>query len=213
MASADARQREGKTMADRIDLEDRARNMLGEIGAAQSGFDLEAIKDEISDRSHEEADNCVIYTHAALQIINDYERELGPDCGSDDGVTYKADEWQNAMTAYAYWIAREILDRDAHSLLERAEEFADSLVEAISEATDDRLSPFYDDLRVSRDCPHGWASHNREDVDGSLLWLSAQVDGLCAAAIDAGPFWLSFTWDPRDLLDDDDAPAAEAPAV
>ena len=177
-------------MNDRINLEKCAMDMLAEI--AGDTFDLDELRDGISDRAHEEADNACIYYHQAQTIIQDYESQAGLN-ESELGGEYRADQWQEAMTAWAYEIASAVLYDESVKALSEIEEYADALCAAVAEC-DENESPDPDDLRVSVDCPHGWAAHDKESA-GICYWISRQIDGCNALAVNAGPFWLSYTWE------------------
>lgn len=182
--------------SERIDLEERAASMLGELIDEQDTFDAAALEDAIQERAHEEADNCVIYHHWADQIIQDYERHVAAPNESELGGEYRADQHQEASRAWAYEIACAVLNSEAAEALEGVKEDADTLCDAIANQDDDQ-APDPSELRVSLSCPHGWAAHDKEDDDGTHYWISGQIDGCHALAIDAGPFWLSYTWTPE----------------
>jgi hypothetical protein len=186
-------------MSDRINLEQRASDMLAEI--AGDKFDADEIRDGLSERAHEEADNACIYYHHAQTIIQDYESQSGLN-ESDLGGEYRADQWQEAMTAWAYEIACAVLTEESEKALKAVEEHADALCDAVADH-DDNEAPDPDDLRVSIDCPHGWAAHDKENAVGICYWISRQLDGCNALAVDVGPFWLSYTWEPEQEDEDE----------
>lgn len=185
-------------MSDRINLESRAVDMIGEIIAYDmKTLDLDALRDGISDAAHQEADNACIYTHHCLQILDDYERHSAAPNESEMGGEFRSDQWREAATAWAYEVACSVLCAEASEAIDTIEERADELCDALIAILPGGFTDA-SDLTVTRDCPHGWAAHDKE-AGAVLYWISKQLDGLNALAIDAGPFWLSFTWNPADI--------------
>jgi hypothetical protein len=178
------------------DLENIARNLVQEIVQHEEhGLDLGAIREAINDRAHEAADSACIYYHHCEEIIRDYETDPRADTETADemGQTFKPSEYQNAMQAYAFWIARSIIEAEAGGVIDEIEEAIDHL-----EACD-KLPPDVDrdSFVLTADCPHGWAAHDYEDDIGTCFWMSRQVDGCNAIAVPAGPVWVSYTWEPK----------------
>jgi hypothetical protein len=175
------------------DLENLAKDILQESAWDKTSFDRREFEEEISDRSHDSAESACIYYHQCFEIISDYERHDAAPNESEMGGTYRADQYQEAAQAWAYEIASAVISYEAHQLLDEAEEARDDLVSTL-----DHLEVDYDedDIRVGRDCPHGWAAHDREDSDGVYYWVNRQVDGLNSVAVEGGGLWFSFTWDP-----------------
>lgn len=185
-------------MSDRINLESRAADMIGEIIAYDmKTLDIDALRDGIGDAAHQEADNACIYTHHCLQILDDYESHSAAPNESEMGGEFRSDQWREAATAWAYEVAAAVLASEASDVIDTIEERADELCDALRALLPD-IAPDHSELAVSSDCPHGWAAHDKE-AGAVLYWTSGQVDGLNALAIDAGPFWLSFTWNPADV--------------
>lgn len=185
-------------MGDRINLESRAKDMIGEIIAYDMDkLDLDALRDGIGDAAHQEADNACIYTHHCLQILDDYENHSAAPAESELGGEFRSDQWREAATAWAWEVAAAVLASEASEAIDTIEERADELCDALAEVLPDQ-GVAVDDLAVTRDCPHGWAAHDKE-AGGVLYWTSRQLDGMNSLAIDAGPFWLSYTWDPKNL--------------
>lgn len=179
------------------DLEDSARNCLSDVIYDVETLDLDKLREDAQEAAWSAADNACIYYSHCLDIIRDYESDsrADPEC-LDDSKTYKASEWQEAVQAYAFAIAYSVIQAEVSELLGKVEESAESLVDVVNELlSDDSIDA--SDLRVSLSCPHGWASHDLENEDGVHLWTSRQLDGCNAVAVDAGPFWLSYTWTPE----------------
>ena len=184
-------------------LHDVASDMIGELIHDMKTLDLDQHRDAVNARAPEEADNCVIYTHQAQEIISRYEREAAVDDRDIDACagTFRPSEWEKAMVAYAYGVARAVIESEASEIIEQAEARAEALVAALDMDLDTS------DLAVTLDCPHGWAAHDREeDAEGASIhfWVSGQLDGCDALAIDAGPFWLSYTWTPSATQSEED---------
>ena len=184
-------------MRDRINLEERAADMFDRICYDMKTLDLDAMRDAINQVAPEEADNACIYTHHCLQILDDYESERCVPSESELGGNFRSDQWREAATAWAYEVARAVLESKAAEIVDEIEEAADELADAISTETDDEQAPSVDELTITSDCPHGWAAHDREDGAGTCYWVSRQLDGCNALAVKAGPVWLSWTWTPE----------------
>jgi hypothetical protein len=171
------------------------RDLVSEIIPDDGSINLDSLRDDISDRAHELADNAVIYYSDCTDIIAQYESDPRADTDSADhmGQTFKPSEWQEAKTAYAYWIARSIIEAEAI-------ETVDAIGEAVETLTDelDKLAVEYDadSFRLSAYCPHGWAAHNRESAEGTCFWVSRQLDGCNSVAVPVCGMWVSFTWEP-----------------
>ena len=180
------------------DLEQYGTSCVGEAIYGIDKLDLDKLREDVSDRVYQDAENACIYTHDCMDIIRDYEREHGDDADDTSGKEYKASEWQEAMQAYAYGVAVNAIRHYADEALDKIEEMADLLIDEIPAC----FGADRDDLRVSLQCPHGWAPHDREDNDGICFWVSKQLDGCNAVAVDAGALWLSYTWTPADEVTD-----------
>jgi len=187
-----------------IDLADVAKSLLadclddGTSGRYKYDLDLDRLREEISDRSFDAADSACINTHHCADIIAHYESDPRVDTGSaDDMGEFKPSQYREAMTAYAFCIARSIIEAEASALVDDLEEAQEHLAEALAGLPCGKLPkyPDRDNFRLSTGCPHGWASHNREDDAGACYWLSSQLDGCNAVAVPAAGVWLSYTWE------------------
>jgi hypothetical protein len=178
------------------DLEQTAANIVAELVCDHDTLDdIEGLRDVISDRAWEAADSAVTYYHWAEEIINEYESHPSADCDSADdcGGDFKPSQYRQAMQVYAHGIAWSVIQSEALSIIDAIEEAADTVRE---EAARRDVFPDDGDIRVTADCPHGWAAHDSETEDGACLWVSRQLDGCNAVAIKSGPVWLSYTWEP-----------------
>jgi len=175
-----------------IDLADIAKSLVADCIDGDT-LDLAKLREDISERSFDAAESACIYTHACADIIAHYEGDPRADTDSaDDGATYKPSQYREAMQQYAFFIARSIIEAEAFALVDELEEAQEHLVDALAPLVDADES----DYRLSRDCPHGWAAHNREDEAGACYWVSHQLDGCNAVAVPAAGVWLSYTWEP-----------------
>lgn len=184
------------------DLENAASSLIEDLVREIEDFDLVTLREDINDRAHEAAESACIYYHDCADIISRYETDPRADTESADdaGGTFKPSEYQQAMAAYAFFIARSIIEAEASDIVDKIEEAADDLEMSLSEPDDPRLPrelPDRDTFRLSADCLHGWAAHDSEDAAGGCYWLSRQLDGCNAIAIPAGPVWVSYTWTPK----------------
>jgi len=146
------------------------------------------------------AESACIYTHACADIIAHYDGDPRADTDSADdmGGEFKPSQYREAMQCYAHFIARSIIEAEAFALVDELDEAQEHLASVLSPLVDADESAF----RLSRDCPHGWAAHDREDGPelsdrhGACYWVSHQLDGCNAVAVPAAGVWLSYTWEP-----------------
>lgn len=183
-------------MTDRINLEDRAENAISEALYNMKTYDAADLRERMEDRAHEEADTVCIYQHWCQQIIQDYESEYG-DEGDDQNAVFTCSQWREAMTAYAYGIARAALSCMIDHNLKEIEEAADDLSGMAADLAGDDWTG---ELTISATCPHGWAPHDKEDEDGTHFWSPANLEGCRAFAREVCGVWLSFTWTPAHVV-------------
>lgn len=177
----------------RINLEAAAADCISDAIYGMETLDLQELRDNAEEQASSAADSACIYTSACLDIISDYEREADGAQEMTSGQTYEAADWQQAMTAYAYAVAYTVISRNVHSLLEEIEEAADDLRDAAeAHGLEDPADP-----RISSDCPHGWAAHDREDAAGTHFWTEGNLEGCRAVARKVADIWLSYTWTPK----------------
>ena len=180
------------------DLEEAGNTVVYEAAYRMTTLDLDTLREEAQEDANQAADNAVIYNSDALTIINEYASHPAASDAEDNadssGQTFKPSDWQAAQTAYAYWIALAVIETKISEALDDLEAKANHLLEWL-DANLTSEAPTAEDLTLSRNCPHGWAAHDREDVEGTHFWTSGQVDELNAVAIRAEcGLWLSYTW-------------------
>jgi len=177
-----------------IDLKDTAKSLVADLIRGDR-LDLGELREDIGERAFDAADNACIYYHWCEEIISRYESDPRADtdsCDADNFAMFKPSEYQKAMQAYAFYIARSIIEAEACELMDEIEEARDHLALALATVGP---APPSSDFRLSADCPHGWAAHDREDDHGACFWVSRQLDGCNAVAVPAAGVWLSYTWE------------------
>ena len=175
-------------------LEAAAVDCIADAAYGMTELDLQELRDNAEEQASSAADSACIYTSACLDIISEYEREAPDAEDMTGGDTYKAADWQQAMTAYAYAVAYTVISRNVHSLLEEIEQAADDLRDAAeAHGLEDPADP-----RISANCPHGWAVHDREDAAGTHFWTEGNLEGCRAVARKVAGIWLSYTWTPEE---------------
>jgi hypothetical protein len=186
------------------DLEQTAANLVSELvhyECMDKAIDLDALRYAINERTHEAADSACTYWSDCRDIISQYENDPRADCDSADdmGTTYKPSEYREAEQAYAFWIAWSIIQAEANAVVNAIDEAMTELWNELDVLDVDVLDVDYkseDDFRLTSDCPHGWAAHDRETKYGTCLWVSRQLDGCNAVAIPVAGMWVSYTWTP-----------------
>lgn len=174
------------------DLEQYAKDVLADsVTNACMGFmGAEDAISEIEDLEAEfDGDSYCPYYHQQVDVINEYERDFGSEAEDICGErTYKAADWQQAQTAYAYAIAytarNSYFSTAKRELIEAVEEFADDAQAELE--LEDRPQ-----VTFSTTCIHGWAAHNRELSDGTMIFESRQLDGCNGMARKIGSVWIS----------------------
>lgn len=179
---------------DRTNLEAAAADCISDAIYGMTELDLRALRDNAEDMVSSAADSVCTYTSACMDIISEYQHEADDAEDMTSGQTYEAADWQQAMCAYAYAVAYTVISRNVHDLLEEIEEAADDLrVAAEAHGLEDPADP-----RISADCPHGWAAHDREDAEGTCFWTEGNLEGCRAVARKVAGIWLSYTWTPEE---------------
>lgn len=181
------------------DLENTAKSLVWEAVQYEHcsvEIDLDSLREDIDELAHSRAESVCIYTNDCEQIICDYESDprADTDTADDCGKEYKPSEYRDAMCAYAFWIARSVIQAEASDCVDAIAEAIDDLTAELATlgiAADESL------YRLSADCPHGWAAHDRENATGGCFWLSRQLDGLNAVALPCGGVWIGYTWEPK----------------
>ena len=184
-----------------FNLDITAQGIISEALYGKTTFDMDELRDAVSDQVHEAADNACIYNSDCLDNIDRYSSHPTARNADDEadasGATYKPSQWLEAQQALAYYIARAVIEDAVSTMLDEVEAAEEAILEALAvELPDDHDSP-EGSLAVSLTCPHGWAAHDREDEDGVHYWVDGQVDGCNALAVSVAGFWLSYCWEPK----------------
>jgi hypothetical protein len=178
----------------RPNLEAAALDCIADAIHGMGTLDLDALRDGAGDMASSAADDACIYYSDCLEIINRYERDAPDAEDMTGGTTYKAEDWMQAMCAYAYAVAYAVISQNVHGLLDEIERAAADLRDtAEGYGLEDPADP-----RVSSDCPHGWAAHDREDEEGTCFWSEGNLEGCRAVAVKVAGIWLSYTWTPEE---------------
>lgn len=171
---------------------DTAENLISTVEDADHNFDF---------------DSFAPYTSEEDEILSEYESEYYSEAqGLLSGEKeYSAEDWASAKRAYvaaiAYCAFSSIFGTAKQELTEALEEF-NSDAESL-------MSGLVPEISISRTCPHGWASHNREDSDGTMYWESGQLDGCNGVARKVGELWLSVCWNPKDIEHEEEEPTEQ----
>jgi hypothetical protein len=182
-----------------MSLEDKAESVIAE--AIKDTLDMTALREDARGRVFTAAENATIYYGDCMEIVRRYETEAWAEAEEYGyGKTYEASEWRQAVNDYAFALARVVIGRAVEASLNEIEEAADALAEAAAAyGLEDVGAP-----RVTGDCPHGWAAHDREDENDIHYWSEPNLEGCRAVAVPVAGVWLSYTWTPE--------PAEEAAA-
>jgi len=176
-----------------IDLREVAENVVADILPTDGKLNIDQMIDDSDEYVFSAAESACTYYHQCEDIISRYETDPAADTDSADelGKLYKPSEYQQAMADYAFWIARSVIDSNVREILDEIKESADELESELA-----AIDIESDGLRISRDCPHGWSAHDRENGNGGCYWESRQLDGCNAIAFPVAGVWLSHTWTP-----------------
>ena len=162
---------------------------------ADCGAEIDRAKDAIFEALQSAADSYAL-GHNNLDTIQHLERDYWRDAEEySDEKQYKASEYSQAMEAYAAALAQAAIMSEGYAVQEEIEKAADELIEAITTATNGDHAPDASELKLNRQCPHGWASHDKEE-SGLCFWISRQLDGCNSIAANAPGGWISYTWTP-----------------
>lgn len=162
---------------------------------ADCGADVDHAKDAIYEALNNAADSYSL-GHNNLDTIQHLERDYWREAEEySDESRYTAAEYSQAMEAYANNLAHAAIMSEGYAVQEEIEKAADELIEAITDHTDGEHAPDASELKLNRECPHGWASHDKEE-NGLSFWISRQLDGCNAVAANIPGGWISYTWTP-----------------
>jgi hypothetical protein len=189
------------------EMQEYAQNALAEkISYELTGFmDPNDAESAIEDLENDfDGDSYCPYYSQQEEVIRELESDFWRDAEDicDSGQTYKASEFQQAQTAYAYALAYTAFN---HYFSMAKQE----VIDAISEFVDDTQSELetQQDIRIqfSSSCTHGWAAHNRELEDGTMIFESGQLDGCNGLARQVAGVWMSCCIDPQSEPKEEDA--------
>lgn len=182
-------------MTTRIDLDVYAKDavraaILEDMG---KGFSESELRDAVEERIYVMADDVCISYADCQQIIDDYDRAVSRDAEEYQGeAEYKAQDWEQAMVAWAYCVARAYLSQAAQEPIQEALDARERVLEVAQGLGFDGDE---EAVEVSHDCPHGWAPHDYEEADGVCVWK--RLEGECTAvSLDAVGLCFSICWTP-----------------
>ncbi len=176
------------------DIQERVKNDLAEQLSGKQGTAAD-LRHQIERLEHDfDFDSFAPYSHEETDIINDLEKEYWRDaediCGEK---TYKATEWEEARRAYAgalaYTAYSSVWEQTKQELTEALEQF-----ESDATASGCPDTPI---ISLSLSCVHGWAAHDREDEDGTMYFVSGQLDSCNGLAREFAGVWLSVCFTPE----------------
>ena len=177
------------------DLQDYAFTRIGELLDIKGFQDVDDVLRAIDDLEDDfDAESYCPYYSQQDDVIREYETDFWQDAEEiTSGKTYKATEWQEAKTDYAYAIAycafSQYFATAKQDLKDAIEEFASDAARELN---------FDDDLKiqVNTRCSHGWAAHDRELEDGTMIFESRQLDGCNGAERGINGIWVSCCFEP-----------------
>lgn len=181
----------------KMGLQEYAENRLAEeLVYVVTGF--VTIADAVSAvediESNFDAESYCPYYHEQDDVLSDYESDYGVDAEDiTNGVEYAASDWQSAKTAYVYAVAycahESFFSAAKTELVEGLEEFESDVQSELK--FDGELK-----VQLSTSCNHGWAAHDRELADGTMIFESKQLDGCNGMERKIGETWVSCCFDP-----------------
>lgn len=174
-------------------IQEYAESRLAETLSGKSGSAGD-LRHEIETLEHDfDFDSFAPYRHEEDEVISELEKEYYRDaediCGDK---TYTATEWEEARRAYASALAYTAYS----SLWEQSKQ---ELIEAIEQFESDATDSNCDDpvITLALSCIHGWAAHDREDEDGTMYFVSGQLDGCNGLARQFNGVWMSVCFTPE----------------
>jgi hypothetical protein len=182
------------------DIREYAADAIAEaLEYAECGTDIDQADDAIYEALTSAADSYAL-SHNNLDTIQHLERDHWQDAEEySNEKQYTASEYSQAMEAYAENLARAAIMKEGYAVRKEIEEAADELMDAVAEFTDGTHAPDASELKFNRLCPHGWASHDKEE-NGLCFWVSRQLDGCNSIAANIPGGWISYTWTPTDSV-------------
>lgn len=165
--------------------------VTNEVNGSQTAADIaRAVEDVEPDF---DGDSYCPYYSQHEEVISRYEDDFGNAADVDDGTMYRAREYAEARSAYAYGIAFEAF---WHYLAVAKK----SVIDGVSNLEIDAQEAGCTDpeFQVTSDCPHGWVAHTREDEDGTMFWENGVVEERNAVSRKIGGIWFTATWTPNE---------------
>lgn len=175
------------------DIRERVQNDLAKQLSGKSGSAAD-LRDEIESLEHDfDFDSYASHTHEENETISELEKEYWRDAEDILGeTTYKATEWEAARRAYAgalaYTAYSSLWEQSKQELIESIEQFES---DAIDSGCNEPV------ISLSLSCIHGWASHEREDENGTMFFESRQLDGCNGLARQLSGVWFSVCFVPN----------------
>lgn len=176
-----------------LNAENIAQNIISEH---LNGNTIDTIGD-CTDNVHQEADTACIYTSHCLDYISQLESTYDAE---DLGGHYSAEDWQQAMTAYAFSLVYAAISDKLSEAIESAQE----QWELFTDKCDELEQYDYDGIELSTDCQYGWESHDYETSDGVMVWTKLEGE-LTAVSHQIVPgLWANIAWTPEEEEEDED---------
>ena len=164
-----------------------------EITSAVQGFmSVEDVISAVEDtKPNFDGDSFCPYYRQQVDVIAQYESEYGDDAEEfTDGQMFKVAGWQQAQTAYAYAIGYAGFSQLASiakiEFVDALNEFEDDAREVLGFDDDGEIK-----IQVTGASSFGWASHDRELTDGTMLFESGQLDGCNGIEREINGIWVS----------------------
>lgn len=170
--------------------DDLAERLSGKSGSADDlRSEIERLDSDFDFDSH------YPYSSQESELINELEVEYWREAQdlADCGQEFRPSQWEQARRSYAAALAftaySSLWEQAKTELTEVIEKFECECIDAGCE------SPV---ISLSLSCAHGWASHDRETQDGTMLWISRRLDGCNGLAREISGLWLSVCFDLRE---------------
>ncbi len=188
------------------DMRSTADILVGELLRDESPSldDLDNLNDQLSERVYQTADNLCSYYSDCQEYINKLESDYGNDVDLGE-ATYTADNWQTAMSRYAYALVESALSSEAVNALDAIKENIELFTAEV-----ERLDGDVNGAELSSDCQYGWEAHNYETNKGVMIWSNERnnangcfnpnlLEGeLIAVSFEVAPgCWANIAWTPE----------------
>lgn len=183
------------------DIQQHAYDRISEILDFKGFQDADDVLNAIENlEDNFDAESYCPYYSQQDEVIRDYEDEFWRDAEEiTGGKTYTATQWQEAKTDYAYAIAYLAF---SHYFAIAKDELKEAIEEFIADV-DREFSPDEEiRIQVNNSCLHGWAAHDRELSDGTMIFESRQLDGCNGMERDINGVWVSCCFEPNTKPDE-----------